>query len=81
MDMPWLGHYNPAIDWKTGEVEMTRCPDECGKKWRIGKQTKPEWKKQKEQEEKKERRKPMIEEIRMIERIMEEKKEEEKDLT
>ena len=20
------------IDWKTGEVQMTRCPEECGKK-------------------------------------------------
>ena len=28
---------------------MTRCPDECGKKWRVGKQTKPGWKKQEEQ--------------------------------
>ena len=34
---------------------------------------KPGWKKQEEQEEKKERRKPTIEEIRIIERIMEEK--------
>jgi len=24
---------------------MTRCPDECGKKWRVGKQMKPGWKK------------------------------------
>ena len=39
--MPWLGHHNPEIDWKTGEVKMTRCPDECGKKWKIGRQTKP----------------------------------------
>jgi len=38
------------------------------------------WKKQKEQEEKKERRKPTIEKVRMIERIMEEKEEEKKDL-
>ena len=59
---------------------MTRCPDECGKKWRVEKQTKPEWKKQEEQEKKKKRRKPMIENVRMIERIMEEKEEEEEDL-
>ncbi len=26
---------------------MTRCPEECGKKWRIERQTKPEWQKQK----------------------------------
>jgi len=32
LGMPWLAHYNPEIDWKTGEVQMTRCPDECGKK-------------------------------------------------
>jgi len=57
-----------------------RCPDECGKKCRVRKQTKPEWKKQKEQEEKKKRRKPTVEEVRMIERRMEEKEEEEKDL-
>ena len=31
---------------------MTRCPDEYGKKWKIGRQTKPEWKKQEAQEEK-----------------------------
>jgi len=27
----WLAHYNPEIDWRTGEVKMTRCPEECGK--------------------------------------------------
>ena len=54
LDMPWLEHHNPEIDWKTEEVKMTRCPKECGKKWRVGKQTKPGWKKQEEQEEKKE---------------------------
>jgi len=80
LGMPWLGYHNPEIDWKTEEVKMTRCPEECGKKWRVGKQTKPGWKKQEEQEEKKERRKLTIEEVRMIERIMEEKEEEEKDL-
>jgi len=32
LGMPWLGCHNPEIDWKTGEVKMTRCPDECGKK-------------------------------------------------
>ena len=36
LGMPWLGHYNPEIDWKTGEVKITRCSDECGKKWKIG---------------------------------------------
>jgi len=76
--MPWLAHHNPEIDWKIGEIKMMRCPDECGKKWRVGKQTKPGWKKQKE---KKERRRPMIEEVKIIERIMEEKEnDEEEDL-
>ena len=59
---------------------MTRCPDECGKKWRVGKQMKPEWKKQEEKEEKKEMRKPTIKKEKTIARIMEEKKKEEKDL-
>ena len=80
MGMPWLGHHNPEIDWKIGEVKMMRCPDECGKKWRVGKQTKPGWKKQEEQEEKKEKKKPTIVEVKMIERIIEEKKDEEEDL-
>ena len=53
LGMPWLGCHNPEIDWKTGEVKITRCPDECGKKWKTGRQTKPGWKKQQEKEEKK----------------------------
>jgi len=80
LGMPWLGRHNPEIDWKTEEVKMTRCPDKCGKKWKIGKQTKPGWKKQKEKEEKKERRRPMIEKVKMIERIIEENENEEEDL-
>ena len=31
LGMPWLAHHNPEIDWRTGEVKMTRCPEECGK--------------------------------------------------
>ena len=31
LGMPWLAHHNPEIDWKTGEVKMTRCSVECGK--------------------------------------------------
>ena len=42
LDMLWLAHHNPEIDWRTGEVQMMRCLDKCGKKWRTGKQTKPE---------------------------------------
>jgi len=51
--MPWLARHNPEIDWRTGKVKMTRCPEECGKQWRL-KQGKPGWQKQKEKETKKE---------------------------
>ena len=59
---------------------MMRCPNECGKKWKTGRQTKPGWKKQEEREEKKERRRLTIEEEKMIVRIVEEKENEEEDL-
>jgi len=49
LEMPWLAHHNPEIDWKTEKVRMTRCPEECGKQWRP-KQRKPGWQKQKEKE-------------------------------
>jgi len=29
--MSWLARHNPKIDWRTGEVKMTRCPEECRK--------------------------------------------------
>ena len=51
--MLWLAHHNPEIDWKTGEVKMTRCPEECGKQWRPT-QRKSGWQKQKEEEAKEE---------------------------
>ena len=31
LGMPWLACYNPEIDWRTEEVKMTRCPEECSK--------------------------------------------------
>ena len=31
LGMSWLARYNPEIDWRTGEVKITRCPEECGK--------------------------------------------------
>jgi len=34
LGMPWLAHHNPEIDWRTGEVKMTRCLEECSKQWR-----------------------------------------------
>ena len=42
LGMPWLVYYNTEIDWKIGEVKMTRCPEECGKQWRL-KQEKLGW--------------------------------------
>jgi len=76
LGMPWLACHNPEIDWKTGKVQMTRCPDECEKKWRTGRQTKPEWKKQEEKEKKKEMRRPTTDEEIAIARIVAEKEEE-----
>ena len=32
--MLWLTCHNPEIDWRIGEMKMTRCPEECGKQWR-----------------------------------------------
>ena len=55
LGMPWLECHNPEIDWKMGEVKMTRCPEECGRQWRPV-QGKSGWEKQKEEEEKKEAR-------------------------
>jgi len=34
LGMLWLAHYNSEINWRTGEVKMMRCPEECGKQWR-----------------------------------------------
>jgi len=31
LGMPWLVHHNSEINWKMGEVQMTRCLEECGK--------------------------------------------------
>ena len=30
LGMLWLACHNSEIDWRTGEVKMTRCPEECG---------------------------------------------------
>jgi hypothetical protein len=30
----WLGKHNPVIDWKEGDIQMTRCPQECGKEYK-----------------------------------------------
>ena len=55
LGMLWLARHNPEIDWRTGEVKMTRCPEECGKQWRPV-QGKSGWEKQKEKEVKEEAR-------------------------
>ena len=34
LGMPWLARHNPEIDWRIGEVKMTRCLEKCGKQWR-----------------------------------------------
>ena len=35
LDMPWLAFHNPEINWRIGEVKIMRCPEECGKQWRL----------------------------------------------
>ena len=53
-----------------------RCPEKYGKKWKTGRQTKPEWQKQKAKGKRKDFRRPMIKEEIAIARIVEEKEEE-----
>jgi len=53
LEILWLARHNPEIDWKIGEVKMTRCPEEYGRQWRPV-QGKSGWEKQKEEETKKE---------------------------
>ena len=31
LEMHWLAYYNLEINWKIGEVKVTRCPEEYGK--------------------------------------------------
>ena len=56
LEMSWLAHYNPEIDWKTSEFKMTRYLEKCDKQWRP-KQRKSEWQKQKEEEKREEKEK------------------------
>jgi len=32
--MPWLACHNPEIDWRTEEVGIMKCLEECEKQWR-----------------------------------------------
>ena len=34
LGMSWLAHHNSEINWKTEEIKITRCSEECGKQWR-----------------------------------------------
>ena len=76
LGIPWLECYNPEINWKTGKVKIMRCPNECGKKWRTGKQTKLKWKKQEEKKKKKKMRRLTTDKEIAIARIVVEKEEE-----
>jgi len=71
--MPWLEHHNLEIDWKTGEVKMTRYPEECGKQWRPV-QGKLGWEKQVEEEARKEKEERREKKGKMVEvrKVMEE---------
>ena len=31
LGMPWLACHNLEINWRTGKMKMTRCPEKCGK--------------------------------------------------
>ena len=37
LGMPWLVAHNPEIDWKKGEVKMTRCPPICRRNRQVEK--------------------------------------------
>ena len=54
--MPWLAHYNPEIDWKIGEVKITRLPEECRKYLRKKNQS-DKSKKRRKQEKKRRKEK------------------------
>jgi len=51
LEMLWLACHNLEIDWRIGEVKMTRCPEKCEKQYR------PNQRKQKEEKERKEKKK------------------------
>ena len=48
--------HNSEIDQRIEKMKITRCPDKCGKQWRL-KQRNPGWQKQKEERKKKRKEK------------------------
>ena len=56
LEMLQLACHNPEINWRIGEVKITRYSEECGKQWRL-KQEKLGWQKQKEEQKKEEEEK------------------------
>ena len=56
LEMLQLAHYNPEINWRTGDVKITSCPEECERQQRP-KQRKLGWQKQREEEKKEEKEK------------------------
>jgi len=37
LGMLWLAAHNPEIDWKKGEVKITRCLPMCGRNRKVEK--------------------------------------------
>ena len=29
LGLTWLQEHNPEVDWETGEIKMSRCPQKC----------------------------------------------------
>ena len=70
LGMLQLTYYNLEINQRTEKVQMTKCLEECGKKWQMRK-TKLEWQKQKEKKE--EFRKLAVDKEMKITRIIKKK--------
>ena len=78
LGMPQLACHNSEIDWKTGKVKMTRCPEKCEKQWRL-KQKKPEQKKQKKRKKRGRRKKTRRKEAKEEERKKKKEKNKERE--
>ena len=55
LGMLWLTCHNSEINWRIGEVKMTRCLEKYSEKWRL-KQENSGWQKQKKEERKRKRK-------------------------